>query len=142
MNEKIKLETPPILAGGLGAASPLFLEDLADKNVEAVRAHIISSYEAEPSEIDRFHVLIAYESVGSWGCDSSSWFLLRDKASGALFENHGSHCSCYGFEGQWEPEPTTIEYLKSDRFSFSTGGYDNNEESNKERAKAWICLNL
>ena len=26
---------------------------------------------------------------------------------GKLFEVNGGHCSCYGLEGQWEPEETT-----------------------------------
>lgn len=26
---------------------------------------------------------------------------------GKLFEVHGSHCSCYGLEGQWAPEETS-----------------------------------
>lgn len=28
---------------------------------------------------------------------------------GKLFEVHGSHCSCYGLEGQWSPEDCTYE---------------------------------
>lgn len=30
---------------------------------------------------------------------------------GKLFENHGSHCSCYGLEDQWAPEATTAAAL-------------------------------
>ena len=32
--------------------------------------------------------------------------------NGVLYENHGSHCSCHGFEEQWKPEVT---YLKAIR---------------------------
>ena len=35
---------------------------------------------------------------------------------GALFMVTGSHCSCYGLEGQWEPEETTPEVLRSLRY--------------------------
>lgn len=28
-----------------------------------------------------------------------------------LYEVNGSHCSCYGLEGQWEPEQTSAEAL-------------------------------
>jgi hypothetical protein len=31
---------------------------------------------------------------------------------GKLFEVYGSHCSCNGLEGQWEPEETSWEALK------------------------------
>jgi hypothetical protein len=30
---------------------------------------------------------------------------------GKLYEVNGSHCSCYGLEGQWAPEETTREAL-------------------------------
>jgi hypothetical protein len=30
---------------------------------------------------------------------------------GKLFEVNGSHCSCYGLEGQWEPEETSVAAL-------------------------------
>jgi len=30
---------------------------------------------------------------------------------GKLWEVNGSHCSCYGLEGQWAPEETTREAL-------------------------------
>lgn len=120
----------------------LFLEDLANMNEEEIRKHLAYEYEAKQEEIDRFDILIAYESVGSWGCDSSSFFLLRDRVTGELFENHGSHCSCYGFEGQFEPEETTVEYLKSDNFYFSTGGYDSNDRINIEQVKSYIFSNL
>lgn len=35
-------------------------------------------------------------------------FILDNK----LYEVHGSHCSCYGLEGQWAPELTTLEALR------------------------------
>jgi len=37
-------------------------------------------------------------------------FVLFEK-DGELFEVNGSHCSCYGLEGQWSPEETTIKAL-------------------------------
>lgn len=36
--------------------------------------------------------------------------------SGKIYEVHGYHCSCYGFEGQWDPEETTIEALLQTKF--------------------------
>lgn len=113
----------------------LTLADLKNQTQEQLRAHILNSYEDEVAENLTF--LIAYESVGSWGCDSSSWFLLTDD-KGELYEVHGSHCSCYGFEGQWKPEKTTKEYLKSDKFYFSCGGYDNEELKNKEAVQKYL----
>ncbi len=41
---------------------------------------------------------------------SGSAFVLYRK-DGQLFEVNGGHCSCYGLEGQWEPESTTKQAL-------------------------------
>lgn len=118
----------------------LFLEDLKNLTEEQVRAHLQSQYDAPKERLESFDILIAYESVGDYGCDSSSFFLFRDKETNELFENHGSHCSCYGFEGQFSPEKTDINYLKSDKFNLSTGGYDNNQDVNKKEVKYFISL--
>lgn len=32
--------------------------------------------------------------------------------NGKLYWNFGSHCSCYGLEGQWGPEEVTIQELE------------------------------
>jgi len=114
----------------------LALEDLYDCDHNQVLAHICASFEVEMSELDGIVILVAYESVGSWGCDSNNWFLFRK--GGQLYENHGGHCSCNGFEGQWGPEETNLAYLKSDKFEFWCGGYDGDTEGNK--AKVYECL--
>lgn len=38
-------------------------------------------------------------------------FVLFEQ-NGKLYEVNGSHCSCYGLEGQWEPEETNLEAIK------------------------------
>lgn len=38
--------------------------------------------------------------------------------NGELYEVHGSHCSCYGLENQWEPEKVTLKELQ---FRFENG---------------------
>lgn len=43
--------------------------------------------------------------------EGSASFLLIEPTTGKFFEIHGSHCSCYGFEGQFTPEECPIEYL-------------------------------
>jgi len=70
-------------------------------------ADIESAYEA-PGALDGAEVLFAsYENEDYSG---SSFVLFRK--GGTLYEVHGSHCSCYGLEGQWEPETTTLEALR------------------------------
>lgn len=131
------------------------LEDLKDMNITQVKAHIASQYgNAEYGEVDKeikkslrkCKILIAYESVGDYGCDSSAWFLFEKE--GKLYEVHGSHCSCYGFEGQWSPEETTKQALMKridegyNHSPFSTGGYDGNKNQNIEAAKKYIINKL
>lgn len=38
-------------------------------------------------------------------------FVLYEE-NGKLYEVHGSHCSCYGLEGQFEPEETSVASIK------------------------------
>lgn len=121
----------------------LLLEDLKEMTEAEVKAHLVSSYEADSMVVEDLDILIGYESVGSWGCDSSSFFLLKDK-DGKLFEVHGSHCSCYGFEGQFLLEETTVESLKfrikEGKYGsvFYTGGYDSDREGNYKAVNDYI----
>ena len=134
----------------------LYLEDLKEMSQKEIKIHLSEEYAGNKSGFDYGHpndsdknkvskelegmdVIIAYESVGSWGCDSSSFFLFYRKSDDTYLENHGGHCSCFGFEGQFSPEETTLEYLKSDKFNFYCGGYDNNETSNQKKVKAFIA---
>lgn len=71
-------------------------------------ADIISQFEAPADALDGAEVLLAWYGDGSYWGDS---FVLFRK-DGKLFEVNGSHCSCYGLEGQWEPEETTVEALE------------------------------
>lgn len=41
---------------------------------------------------------------------------------GKLFEVHGGHCSCYGLEGQWEPEEVTVADLRANLVKSSSYG--------------------
>ena len=115
--------------------SVLTLQDLEGKTEAELIEHLTQDYgEGDGSTLDNKEILIAYESVGSWGCDSNSFFLLRDKTSGELFEIHGSHCSCYGFEGQLNLESSSVsslQYRNREGSIFCTGGYDGDEVENK-----------
>lgn len=44
------------------------------------------------------------------GYEGSAFVLFRK--DGKLYRVDGSHCSCYGLEGQWLPEETSWEVLK------------------------------
>jgi len=59
-------------------------------------------------ELEGVNMLLA--SYGTPGCEGDAFVLFE--RDGKLFEVSGSHCSCYGLKGQWEPEETTIESLR------------------------------
>jgi len=46
------------------------------------------------------------------------------KRDGKLYEVNGGHCSCYGLEGLWEPEETTVEALRHRLEAGSLGSYE------------------
>lgn len=59
-------------------------------------------------EMENCNILFAW--YGNGGYDGSAFVLFaRD---GELYEVNGGHCSCYGLEGQWDPELTSVEALK------------------------------
>lgn len=95
---------------------------------EEVVQDIINSYYVKADLVNKYEILIAHLSDPDY--EEWSFFLLRNKETGELFENHASHCSCGGFEEQFEPKATTIAYLTSDNFYAS--GVD------KEQVKSFV----
>ena len=122
----------------------LALEDLKDLSMEEVLSHLAKEYaesEQDAAKLNGLKVLIAYESVGDSGMDSNSFFLLEDE-QGNLFEIHGSHCSCYGFERQLQLEETSVKALlfrlDNGNGVYSSGGYDYNTEFNDKAIEDYI----
>lgn len=64
-------------------------------------------------------ILLSYYEYIDYSGDAFVLF----KKDGELYEVNGGHCSCFGLEGQWEPEKTSIEALRS-RMKDGTLGYD------------------
>lgn len=63
---------------------------------------------------------ILYASYGGGFYDGNALVLFE--RDGKLYEAHGSHCSCYGLEGQWAPEETSWAALAM-RQRPATGSY-------------------
>lgn len=136
----------------------LALADLKGKSEKVIKAHLAKSYSGtnhgysgtngdakqvrEAKKLLKpMSVLVAYESVGDYGCDSSSYFMMFNKETKKLFEIHGSHCSCYGFEGQLELEETNVTALKARAKIgrvFSCGGYDRDETDNQKTVNQFV----
>lgn len=58
-------------------------------------------------DIQDQELLLAWYGYGSY-CGNAGVLFQRD---GKLYEVSGSHCSCYGLEGQWDPGETSWEAL-------------------------------
>ena len=103
------------------------LADLSSFSESEIIQHLVNNYsrtadssddeyynhkEESSKKLDGMSVILAYESVADSGEYAESFFLLKRNYDGALFEVHGSHCSCYGFEGQLDLEETNSVALK------------------------------
>lgn len=75
------------------------------------------------------HILFA--SYGSANYSGDAWVLFEK--SGELFEVNGGHCSCYGLEGQWNPEKVTLNALEHRLIEGTFGEDDYAGNTFKER---------
>jgi hypothetical protein len=83
---------------------------------------VIEQYYAPKDALDGAKVHLAWYGYGHYCGDS----LVIFEKNGKLQEVNGSHCSCYGLEGQWEPEETSWEALKLRNIC---GDYDGSQEA-------------
>lgn len=90
----------------------MFINDWSGNGIDGVK----NDFEIDQSELDGVEVLLASYS---YQCYEGDAFVLFRK-DGLLFEVNGGHCSCYGLEGQWEPEETSVEALRK---RIEAGGY-------------------
>jgi len=69
---------------------------------------IAGDFQIDIKALSDVNIIVAWYSYEDY---SGSAFVLFEQG-GQLFEVNGGHCSCYGLEGQWEPEETSIEALR------------------------------
>lgn len=65
-----------------------------------------SSFHDTMSTVD---IIFAYYTDEDY--TGEAWVLFYDRADGRHCEVSGSHCSCYGLEGQWTPEVCLYDVL-------------------------------
>ena len=120
------------------------LADLSSFSESEIIEHLVNNYsrtadssddeyynhkEESSKKLDGMSVILAYESVADSGEYAESFFLLKRNSDGVLFEVHGSHCSCYGFEGQLDLEETNSVALKYRAINgHLLGGFDEFEK--------------
>jgi len=83
--------------------SGLYLNDWVGEGIEG----LMRDYSIDPQDLEGVNIILADYSYQDYEGNS---FVLFEKA-GKLYEVNGGHCSCYGLEGQWEPEEVLLEEL-------------------------------
>ncbi len=68
---------------------------------------VISQFGISQETVKESEILFAEYETPDYEGYASVVFLRNNK----LYLVCGSHCSCYGLEGQWEPEETSMEAL-------------------------------
>lgn len=68
---------------------------------------LLKQYDAPADALNGATLIFAWYEYENY----EGYSLVVFRRDGKLFEVTGSHCSCYGLEGQWEPEETTVEAL-------------------------------
>jgi len=67
---------------------------------------VMQNFEITSEQLEGVEILYA-TYYGGYDGEAHVIFRKDDK----LYEVNGSHCSCYGLEGQWKPEETTVAAL-------------------------------
>lgn len=118
----------------------LFLNNWDSK--ESMIADFENVYDKEkltPEQIAKYdHVDVILASYGTDNYMGDAYVLFRNKNDGKLYENHGSHCSCYGLEDQWGEEETTLESIKLRVTEGSLGSDDYSDNVFKDEIRAVI----
>lgn len=84
----------------------LYLGGWADSGLRGIIEDFDFNESHEDFTKSREILLACYNNAGY---EADAFVLYRE--GGLLFEVNGSHCSCYGLEGQWEPEETSVNAL-------------------------------
>lgn len=61
--------------------------------------------------ISDFEGVVIYASYECEGYEGSAEVMFINR--GKIYTVSGGHCSCYGLEGQWQPEEMPVETLQS-----------------------------
>ena len=90
-------------------------------------------YEFQVKLEENIKILFAYYEDENYS--GSAWVLFEK--NGELYEASGEHCSCYGLDGQWEPDITCLESLEM-RLKEGTFGYFYNSDIVRTELKKFL----
>ena len=75
---------------------------------KSLRTTVADDWRIDINELDDCEIIFHDYAYGDY-CGSAFTLFMKN---GILYECNGGHCSCYGLEGQWDPEETSVEALK------------------------------
>lgn len=77
---------------------------------------VLNEFSIDKNALNGCDIIFAHYTYEDYSGDA--FVLLRDSKDGKLYEVNGSHCSCYGLEGQWDMEETTLELLNKRNYPY------------------------
>lgn len=86
----------------------------------------LNNFDSQESVFGNFEITaiegikVLFASYGGACYEGDAWVLFSKDQK--LYEVSGSHCSCHGLEGQWEPEEVNLEELKNRLIKRTFGG--------------------
>ena len=112
--------------------NPIYMNDWSNAHKENIIDDFEELYwksEEEKTEIIKGYdvINILFASYGNANYTGDAWVLFEK--NGKLYEINAGHCSCYGLEGQWEPEEVQLIELEN-RLLNGTFGEDDWSDNN------------
>ncbi len=82
----------------------IFFDYWEDSGIDGIK----SDFSITEDQLEGTNIIYAIYSYEDY---EGSAIVLFER-DGKLYEVNGGHCSCYGLEGQWDPEETFVEAIK------------------------------
>ncbi len=96
-------------------------EYIAEKSPWGSEQYWIESKQKMDKAVEKFKdINILFASYEYEDYSGNAWVLFEQEQK--LYEVNGSHCSCYGLEGQWEPEDVSLKELEHRLINGTFGG--------------------
>ena len=131
--EKVRLQAMA-LGKPLSETERLQATALGNRKMNNIlRENVLCDWGLEPEDLEPYNVLFEFYEVSAY--DGEAIVILQHKESKKLYITEGSHCSCYGLEGQFEPDLTTKAYLENRILNGSFSSIDEADSQIKTELK-------
>lgn len=88
------------------------------------------------------NLILVYHVYASGNYEGTAYGFGFDTEKNMWFEVGGSHCSCFGLEGQWEPDYSTfdqlVEAIKRTIDAYVTNDYSSSEPYNDQELQEFV----